>query len=95
MTLLSGVRGDGRKYESGAVGSFMHVVALQGHNYSCELEVYADGYQFKCAPIRFARLPTGTDRLTDVSLLCVADVGGRQAGGPVRAADAVHPAPGL
>lgn len=35
------------KYESGAVGSFMHVVALQGHNYSCELEVYADGYQFK------------------------------------------------
>ena len=36
-----------RKYESGAVGSFTHVVALQGHNYSCELEVYADGYQFK------------------------------------------------
>lgn len=35
------------KYENGAVGSFSHVVALQGHNYSCELEVYADGYQFK------------------------------------------------
>ena len=35
------------KYESGAVGSFIHVVALQGHDYSCELEVYADGYQFK------------------------------------------------
>jgi len=37
------------KYESGAVGSFIHVVALQGHDYSCELEVYADGYQFKYA----------------------------------------------
>lgn len=35
------------KYESGAVGSLMHVVALQGKNYSCELEVYADGYMFK------------------------------------------------
>lgn len=35
------------KYENGAVGSFTHVVALQGRNYSCELEVYADGYQFK------------------------------------------------
>jgi len=35
------------KYDSGAVGSLMHVVALQGTNYSCELEVYADGYQLK------------------------------------------------
>jgi predicted dehydrogenase len=35
------------KYENGAVGTFTHVVALQGHDYSCELEVYADGYQFK------------------------------------------------
>jgi len=35
------------KYESGAVGNFIHVVALQGHDYSFELEVYADGYQFK------------------------------------------------
>ena len=35
------------KYESGAVGSFTHLTALQGHNYSCELEVYADGYQMK------------------------------------------------
>ncbi|TFK76507.1 hypothetical protein BDN72DRAFT_240715 [Pluteus cervinus] len=35
------------KYESGAVGSFTHVVALQGTNYSCELEVYADGYLLK------------------------------------------------
>jgi predicted dehydrogenase len=37
------------KYENGAVGSFTHVVALQGHDYSCELEIYADGYQFKYA----------------------------------------------
>lgn len=36
------------KYASGAVGSFTHLVALQGHDYSCELEVYADGYQLKC-----------------------------------------------
>ncbi|KAH8107119.1 putative oxidoreductase C terminal-domain-containing protein [Cristinia sonorae] len=35
------------KYESGAVGNFIHVIALQGHDYSCELEVYADGYQLK------------------------------------------------
>jgi predicted dehydrogenase len=38
------------KYENGAVGTFTHVVALQGHDYSCELEVYADGYQFKYVP---------------------------------------------
>lgn len=36
-----------RKYENGAVGSFTHVVALQGTNYSCELEVYTDGYSLK------------------------------------------------
>ena len=36
-----------RKYENGAVGSFTHAVALQGHNYSCEIEVYADGYMLK------------------------------------------------
>ncbi|KAA1469526.1 hypothetical protein DENSPDRAFT_772653 [Dentipellis sp. KUC8613] len=53
------------KYESGAVGSFTHVVALQGHNYSCELEVYADGYQFKLVdpyvqPILYIRRP-GSD----------------------------------
>ena len=35
------------KYESGAVGSFTHVVGLQGTNYSCELEVFADGYSLK------------------------------------------------
>ena len=36
-----------RKYANGGVGSFTHVVALQGINYSCEMEVYADGYQLK------------------------------------------------
>jgi len=50
------------KYENGAVGSFCHVVALQGHNYSCELEVYADGYGFKLVnpyvqPVLYIRKP--------------------------------------
>ncbi|OSX65282.1 hypothetical protein POSPLADRAFT_1135040 [Postia placenta MAD-698-R-SB12] len=50
------------KYESGAVGSFTHLVALQGHDYSCELEVYADGYQLKLVnpyvqPVLFIRRP--------------------------------------
>ena len=36
-----------RKYDSGAVGSFTHVAALQGTNYSCEFEVFADGYSLK------------------------------------------------
>ncbi|KAL9715090.1 hypothetical protein Ac2012v2_001749 [Leucoagaricus gongylophorus] len=35
------------KYDSGAVGSFVHVAALQGTDYSCEFEVYADGYLLK------------------------------------------------
>ncbi|KAI0316692.1 putative oxidoreductase C terminal-domain-containing protein [Amylostereum chailletii] len=53
------------KYASGAVGSFTHVVALQGHNYSCELEVFADGYQFKLVdpyvqPVLYIRRP-GSD----------------------------------
>jgi hypothetical protein len=51
-----------RKYESGAVGSFTHCVALQGSNYSCELEVYADGYSLKLVnpyvqPILYIREP--------------------------------------
>lgn len=25
----------------------MHIVALQGHDYSCEFEVFADGYALK------------------------------------------------
>ncbi|CEQ43029.1 SPOSA6832_04916 [Sporobolomyces salmonicolor] len=35
------------KYETGAVGSLTHALVLQGTKYSCELEVYADGYQLK------------------------------------------------
>lgn len=35
------------KYENGAIGTFTHCVALKGHDYSCELEVFADGYQMK------------------------------------------------
>lgn len=35
------------KYDSGAVGSFTHCVVLHGTDYSCELEVYADGYLLK------------------------------------------------
>ena len=43
------------KYENGAVGSFVHLTALQGHDYSCELEVFADGYQMKCVSLPSAR----------------------------------------
>jgi hypothetical protein len=35
------------KYQNGAVGSFTHVAGLQGTNYSCELEVFADGHSLK------------------------------------------------
>lgn len=54
------------KYESGAVGSFSHVVALQGTDYSCELEVYADGYSLKLVnpyvqPVLHVRRP-GDDK---------------------------------
>ncbi|KAG7098214.1 hypothetical protein E1B28_000182 [Marasmius oreades] len=50
------------KYESGAIGVFTHCVALQGTNYSCELEVYADGYCFRLVdpyvqPILYIRAP--------------------------------------
>jgi len=53
------------KYDSGAVGTFTHCVALQGHNYSCELEVYADGYVMKLVnpyvqPVLYIRRP-GSD----------------------------------
>lgn len=56
-----------RKYESGAVGTFTHLVALQGHDYSCELEVYADGYQLKWAvfPLCADCSLTGTHRLVN------------------------------
>jgi len=50
------------KYENGAVGSLTHIVALQGTNYSCELEVYADGYMLKLVnpyvqPTLYVRAP--------------------------------------
>ncbi|KAF8350761.1 putative oxidoreductase C terminal-domain-containing protein [Amanita rubescens] len=50
------------KYDSGAVGSFTHVVALQGTNYSCEFEVFADGYSLKLVnpyvlPVLYVRRP--------------------------------------
>ncbi|KAF8636488.1 hypothetical protein AX17_003303 [Amanita inopinata Kibby_2008] len=50
------------KYDSGAVGNFTHVVALQGTNYSCEFEVYADGYSLKLVnpyvqPVLYVRRP--------------------------------------
>jgi len=50
------------KYESGAVGSFTHVVGLHGTNYSCELEVFADGYSLKLVdpyvqPVLYIRRP--------------------------------------
>jgi len=50
------------KYENGAVGSLVHAVALQGTAYSCELEVYCDGYQMKLvdpynAPVLYLRRP--------------------------------------
>ncbi|WRT64126.1 uncharacterized protein IL334_001055 [Kwoniella shivajii] len=34
------------KYESGAVGIFLHSTALHGVDYEVQLEVFADGYQF-------------------------------------------------
>ncbi|KAF8163246.1 putative oxidoreductase C terminal-domain-containing protein [Crassisporium funariophilum] len=58
------------KYDSGAVGSFTHIVALQGRNYSCELEVYADGYSLKLVnpyvlPVLYIRKP-GDDNETTI-----------------------------
>ncbi|WVQ78334.1 hypothetical protein IAT38_000419 [Cryptococcus sp. DSM 104549] len=50
------------KYENGAVGQFQHSVALQGHDYACELEVWADGYHMRLvdpynSPTLFVRRP--------------------------------------
>jgi len=58
------------KYDSGAVGSFTHVVSLQGRDYSCEFEVYADGYCLKLvnpyvAPVLYIRKP-GDDHETTI-----------------------------
>ncbi|GAA6063897.1 hypothetical protein JCM10212_002429 [Sporobolomyces blumeae] len=35
------------KYKTGAVGTLTHMLVLQGYRYSCELEVYCDGYQLR------------------------------------------------
>lgn len=50
------------KYDSGAVGSLVHAVTLQGRNYSCELEVHADGFSLKLVnpyvqPVLYVRKP--------------------------------------
>lgn len=53
------------KYKNGAVGTFTHLVALQGKTYACEIEVYCDGYLLKLvdpynAPVLRVRRP-GSD----------------------------------
>lgn len=50
------------KYKNGAIGSFVHAVALQGTAYACELEVICDGYQMRLtdpynAPVLYLRRP--------------------------------------
>jgi hypothetical protein len=50
-----------RKYKSGGVGVLTHLAVLQGTNYSCELEVYCDGYLLKSvalSPRTFVFSPT-------------------------------------
>lgn len=44
------------KYESGAVGSLTHAVALQGFNYATEIDVIADGYQLRLVDRECARV---------------------------------------
>lgn len=58
-----------RKYESGAVGSFTHLVALQGQNYACELEVWADGYQLKYVTYPFHLLSLFLDLTHSLTFL--------------------------
>lgn len=50
------------KFESGAVGSLTHAVALQGTEYSTQIDVYADGYSMRLvdpynAPMLYIRRP--------------------------------------
>ncbi|KLO18898.1 hypothetical protein SCHPADRAFT_92608 [Schizopora paradoxa] len=50
------------KYEDGAIGSLMHVVALHGDQYACDFEVIADGYMLRLVnpyvdPVLFVRRP--------------------------------------
>lgn len=53
-------------YTSGAVGSLMHAVALQGTDYQTELDVWADGYSLRLVdpyndPALYVRSP-GSDK---------------------------------
>jgi Putative oxidoreductase C terminal domain len=41
---------DHRKYKNGGVGILTHLAVLQGTNYSCEFEIYCDGYLLKSVP---------------------------------------------
>jgi predicted dehydrogenase len=52
------------KYANGAVGSFTHIVGLQGTNYSCELEVFADGYSLKFACLPASHVLSRTDAVS-------------------------------
>ncbi|WFD26270.1 hypothetical protein MNAN1_001247 [Malassezia nana] len=50
------------KFDSGAVGSLTHAVALQGTDYSTELDVYADGFSLRLVdpynnPMLYIRRP--------------------------------------
>lgn len=54
------------KYTNGAVGTFQHSVSLQGDQYFCELEVWADGYLLRLTdpyqnPTLFVRRPGSND----------------------------------
>ncbi len=52
-----------RKYNGGAIGSLVHVVALHGDEYACEFEVIADGYMLRFG-LQASHL---TCRLTDIT----------------------------
>lgn len=50
------------KFDNGAIGSLTHAVALQGYDYSTEMDVYADGYQLRLVdpynnPVLYIRRP--------------------------------------
>lgn len=50
------------KYKNGAVGTLVHAVALQGTAYSCDLEVFCDGFQMRLVdpynnPVLYLRRP--------------------------------------
>ncbi|GMK59488.1 hypothetical protein CspeluHIS016_0800940 [Cutaneotrichosporon spelunceum] len=54
------------KYTNGAVGTFQHSVSLQGDQYFCELEVWADGYLLRLTdpyqnPTLYVRRPGSSD----------------------------------